>query len=370
MGDHADTAARLGATPEQGGVFGLSPDLPDGAGARSWHDWRGASSSYPQASQDGSGDPRRRRVSLDRVSLDGSARAGSAAGWSARTGSAAGSDSPEPGQPQPGQPQPGQPQPGQPQPGQPHPGGSSHSTARLESHGLRVTRGPASSGPLRRARDDRLFGGVAAGLAKRTGFSVGLIRVVFIIATVLTTGYLAMAYILAWLLIPAEDADGNIGTKALADKRGIGLAAGLASVLVLALVIASALNAPWVTSLAVPLIACAAGLVLIWRNAPAEELEYLHGLADPAGMTETAPRSRRVLRIIAAAVLLVIGLTLLLEGHDRFALLKPLAGVILLVGGIALAFGPWWLRIAMEAASRATGQDPGRGTGRHGVASA
>jgi signal transduction histidine kinase len=237
------------------------------------------------------------------------------------------------------------------EPGQPDPGSSSHWTARLESHGVRVARGPASGGPLRRARDDRLFGGVAAGLAKRTGFSVGLIRVIFIIAIVLSTGYLAMAYVLAWLLIPAEDADGNIGTKALADKRGIVLAAGLASVLVVALVIASALNAPWVTSLAVPIIACAAGLVLIWRNAPEEELEYLRSLADPAGMTETAPRSRRVLRIVAAGVLLVIGLWLLLAGHDRFALLKPLAGVILLVGGIALAFGPWWLRIALEAAA-------------------
>ncbi len=243
------------------------------------------------------------------------------------------------------------PEPDHQEQGQPHPGSSSHWTARLESHGVRVTRGPAGSGPLRRASDDRLFGGVAAGLAKRTGISVGLIRVVFIIAIVLSTGYLAMAYILAWLLIPAEDADGNIGTKALADKRGIVLAAGLASVLVVALVIASALNAPWVTSLAVPIIACAAGLVLIWRNAPAEELEYLRSLADPAGMTETAPRSRRVLRIVAAGVLLVIGLWLLLEGHDRFALLKPLAGVILLVGGIALAFGPWWLRIALEAAA-------------------
>jgi signal transduction histidine kinase len=58
-----------------------------------------------------------------------------------------------------------------------------------------------------------------------------------------------------------------------------------------------------------------------------------------------------VLRVVVAAVILVIGLTLLLQGHDRFALLKPLAGVILLVGGIALAFGPWWLRIAMEAAA-------------------
>ncbi|HEY2202344.1 MAG TPA: hypothetical protein VGH56_10665, partial [Solirubrobacteraceae bacterium] len=33
----------------------------------------------------------------------------------------------------------------------------------------------------------------------------------------------------------------------------------------------------------------------------------------------------------------------------QLALLRPLGGIILLVGGIALALGPWWLRIAREA---------------------
>jgi signal transduction histidine kinase len=225
----------------------------------------------------------------------------------------------------------------------------SHWTTRLESHGLRISRGPGTAGPVRRARDGQLLGGVAAGLAQRTGFSVGVIRAAIVIATLVTTGYLAIGYVLAWLLIPAEGADSNIGSKALTDKRGISLAAALASVLVVALVIASALNAPWVTSLAVPLIVCAVGLVLISRNAPEEELEYLRSLADPAGMSRTAPRSRRVLRVILGAALLVGGLGVLLQGHERLALLKPLAGIILLVGGIVLTLGPWLLRTAKEA---------------------
>ncbi len=254
---------------------------------------------------------------------------------------------PQPGSGQPGPAQPGPAQPGPAQPGPGHPAGQW--SARLESYGLRVSRGPAADGPLRRARDGQLFGGVAAGIARRTGFSVGLIRAGIVVATLVTTGYLAMAYVLAWLLIPAEDADSNIGTKALADRRGIGLAAALASVLVVALIIASALNAPWVTSLAVPIIACAVGLVLIVRNAPEDELEYLRGLADPAGMTRTAPRSRRVMRVILAAVLLAFGLWALLGGHERFALLRPLAGIVLLVGGVVVALGPWLLRTAREA---------------------
>jgi signal transduction histidine kinase len=118
---------------------------------------------------------------------------------------------------------------------------------------------------------------------------------------------------------------------------------------VLGLVIASALNAAWITSFAVPLVVCAAGLVLIWRNAPAEELEYLRGLADPVARTGAGSRSRRVLRIGLAALLLVLGLWALLGGHSRSAeLLRPLAGILLLIVGIATALGPWWLRIAKD----------------------
>jgi len=216
--------------------------------------------------------------------------------------------------------------------------------------GLRVTRGPASGGPLRREPDGCLLGGVAAGIAKRTGFDVGMIRAVIVVAALVTTGFGAAAYVVAWLLIPAAGAESSIGTKALSEKRGFGLAAALTSIVVLGLIIASALNAPWVTSLASPLIICAAGLVLIWRNAPEEELDVLRGLADPVAKTGAGTRSRQVLRIVLAALLLGLGLVALLGGHHARSaeLLRPGAGILLLVGGIATALGPWWLRIAKD----------------------
>ena len=228
--------------------------------------------------------------------------------------------------------------------------GHGHWSSRLEAFGLRVARGrPGSAGPLRREREGRLLGGIAAAIATRTGFDASAVRLVLIVATVLTSGFAAAAYIVVWLLVPTAGADSNIATKALTDRRGIGLAAALASVLVLGLVIASALNAAWITSFAVPLIVCAAGLVLIWRNAPAEELEYLRGLADPVARTGAGSRSRRVIRIALAALLLVLGLWALLGGHSRSAeLLRPLAGILLLIVGIATALGPWWLRIAKD----------------------
>ena len=164
-----------------------------------------------------------------------------------------------------------------------------------------------------------------------------------------TSGFAVAAYVVAWLLIPAAGADASIGARALADKRGLGLAAGLTSLLVLGLIIASALNAPWVTSLAVPIIVSAAGLAIIWRNAPQSELDYLRGLTDPVAMTGAGTRSRRVLRMVLALVLLLLGLYALLGINPTASeLLRPLAGVLLLIGGIATALGPWWMRIARD----------------------
>jgi signal transduction histidine kinase len=228
-------------------------------------------------------------------------------------------------------------------------GSGGHWTRRLEALGIRLTRGSASGGPLRRPFDGRVLGGVAAGIAARTGFDAGLIRAVLVIGALLTSGLLAALYVVAWLVIPADGTDIAIGTRALSDKRGIGLALALTSLLAVGLVIASALREAWITGLAVPLLVCAAGLVLIARNAPEEERKYLRELADPVAQTTRARRTRRLLRIGLAVMLLIGGLAALLSGHDRaYQLVQPLAGVALIVGGFALGLFPWWLRIARD----------------------
>ena len=217
---------------------------------------------------------------------------------------------------------------------------------RLESLGLRLTRGPGHSGPFRRAVEGRLAGGVAAGLANRTGFDVTTIRLALVILTVVSSGLCAAAYIVTWLVVPSEGSDHSIGSKALSDRRGIALSIGVMSALVVALIIASALNAGWITNLAVPLVVCAGGLVLIWRNAPDAELQYLSKFSDPVGMAGGGPRSRWFVRVLVGFVLLGIGLFMLLSGHERLALLRPIGGIIFVVLGFAMTLGPWWLRIA------------------------
>jgi signal transduction histidine kinase len=212
----------------------------------------------------------------------------------------------------------------------------------------RWPRGPRTDGPLRRRQDDRLVAGVAAGLAARTGIDVTVIRIGFVVASLLSLFGVA-AYVVAWLLLPAEGADGNIGSKALADRRGIALAAGLGSLLCVLFFIASTLGAGWLGSLAWPLVISVVGITLIWRNSPADEQAVLHRLAEPLlSLAEGNRRSRSLLRMVAAALLLIVGLGLLLAGRTTHALLRPLAGVVFVVAAIVIGLGPWWLRIARD----------------------
>jgi signal transduction histidine kinase len=216
-------------------------------------------------------------------------------------------------------------------------------------HGLsRWARGPRADGPLRRRRENGLAGGVAAGVAARTGLDVTLVRAVFVVTAVFS-GFGAAAYVLAWLLIPAAGQGTSIGAKAFTDRRGLTLTAGVCSLIIVLLLIASAVGAPWLSTVSWPLVITAGALVLIWRNAPAEEQAVLQRLADPLlGITAGSSRRRIVIRVVIAALLLVVGLSILLSGRHDFAAVRQLGGLGLVVAAILVVLGPWWLRIARD----------------------
>jgi signal transduction histidine kinase/phage shock protein PspC (stress-responsive transcriptional regulator) len=187
---------------------------------------------------------------------------------------------------------------------------------------------------------------VAAGLAARTGLDVTAIRVLFVVVTV-AGGFGLAAYVLAWLLLPAAGEDTTIAGRALADRRGITLAAGVGSLLVVLLIIASLLGVGWFGTTAWPLVITTVGVVLIWRNASPGEQETLRRLAEPL-MAPGADSGRRWIlwRAGIALILLIWGLVTLL--HTSHAVLRPLSGMALVVAAFVVAFGPWWLRIARD----------------------
>jgi signal transduction histidine kinase/phage shock protein PspC (stress-responsive transcriptional regulator) len=206
-----------------------------------------------------------------------------------------------------------------------------------------------SGEPLRRAREDRLVGGVAAGLAARMGRDVTTVRIIFVVAAVLSGGFIAAAYVVAWMLIPMEGAQRNIAGKALTDRRGLALAAGYGSLVIILRILVSVFSVGWLSSFFWPLAIAGAGLILIWRNADQDEQAMVQNLVQPvAGLTAKSRRAGFIIRLTVAVILLVSGITALKRAHENIALLKPLAGVALLISAIVVLLGPWWLRIARD----------------------
>jgi signal transduction histidine kinase len=207
-------------------------------------------------------------------------------------------------------------------------------------------------GPLRRDPADRLGGGVAAGVAAWRGFNVTTVRIVFVLAALVSGGWFVPVYVAGWLFLPAAGEQASIGSKARSDARGIRLAIGLTSLLILVLLAVSALNGGWFVGWAWPQVFSVAGLVLIWRNAPPDEQATLKRLLEP--VEEAADSSARgrwsALRLVLAGVLLLGGVGWLFSAHKSLALLRPLGGVVLVIAAIVLFLGPWWLRIARDLA--------------------
>jgi phage shock protein PspC (stress-responsive transcriptional regulator) len=57
--------------------------------------------------------------------------------------------------------------------------------------------------PLVRPRKGRVIAGVCAAIARRFGWSVGTVRLVFVLS-ILLPGPQVLLYVVLWLLIPAE----------------------------------------------------------------------------------------------------------------------------------------------------------------------
>ena len=187
-------------------------------------------------------------------------------------------------------------------------------------------------------------------MAAWRGFSVTTVRIVFVLIALVSGGWFVPVYVAGWLFIPAAGEQASIGSKARSDARGIRLAIGLTSLLILVLLAVSALNGGWFVGWAWPQVFSVAGLVLIWRNAPQDEQATLRRLLEPI---ETAADSSSrgkwsALRLVLAGALLVGGVGWLFSAHKSLALLRPLGGVVLVIAAIVLVLGPWWLRIARD----------------------
>jgi len=71
---------------------------------------------------------------------------------------------------------------------------------------------------LTRPTDDRMLAGVASGLADYTGVDVLVVRIAFVVLTLLGGAGIPV-YLACWLLIPAEDSGRSIAGDLTRDLR-------------------------------------------------------------------------------------------------------------------------------------------------------
>jgi len=204
--------------------------------------------------------------------------------------------------------------------------------------------------PLRRSRDDRLVAGVAGGLARRLCVDVTLVRVGLVLLA-LFSGFGAAAYVLAWLLVPADGESSTVAARALSDRRGMALALAAVPALVLLVVLASATGVGYLATFGWPLVLAGAGTVLAYRNEePGEQARLRQALASFTEFGSPGRRSRRslVVRIVLGLALLAAGAALVALGHAARGAFNPLVGSLLVLGAFVVLFGPWWLRLARD----------------------
>jgi signal transduction histidine kinase/phage shock protein PspC (stress-responsive transcriptional regulator) len=226
------------------------------------------------------------------------------------------------------------------------------------SHGAGAASGPRE---LRRDTEHGMLAGVCAGLGRRLDVDPLLLRIVFA-ATALASGIGLVAYVLAWILMPAEAKPGAAAKAASPgrSRRGaVEVALGVGFLLLAVLLGFRELGLPFSDVLTWPLVLVAAGGLLIWRQswgspgAAADVLSPARGgtlaTAGTALRGATAGESRpAIISRIGIGVTLVIAAAIVFlqfTGALAAATDVALAAVVVAIA-LGVIFAPFFVRLA------------------------
>jgi signal transduction histidine kinase len=216
-------------------------------------------------------------------------------------------------------------------------------------------------GRLLRDPGGAILGGVCAGIARRYGFDALLLRVVLVVITILSGGLAAIAYLIAWGVMPASGA----GTperrpRALGRRGSWRIATGVALMALSLLLAFRELDVWWSDALVWPLTLASFGVALLWSLTRPEREE----IEEEGTVLATEPRERALrisragfgISLVVAAALLVLWGKGIFEGAGDAAL----AALVVIVA-VALISAPlWWgllRRLSAERAARIRSQE-------------
>jgi signal transduction histidine kinase/phage shock protein PspC (stress-responsive transcriptional regulator) len=236
---------------------------------------------------------------------------------------------------------------------------------------------------LRRDRAHGWLGGVCAGIARRYGIDLWLVRFAFVVATA-AGGIGLVLYPLAWLLIPAGDAPATAPRRAPRGRAAVEVALGTGLLLLSVLLTFRGLGIWFSDAVAWPLVLVASGGALIWRQslgsrepeaapvkappprapvapapprpAPAAEEEGLRGrvvaaldeLRHEEGRRAALAASRTGIGI---ALVIAAGLVFLQATGALSAARDVLLSVLVAVVVLGVIFAPWIVRLVRSLTS-------------------
>jgi signal transduction histidine kinase/phage shock protein PspC (stress-responsive transcriptional regulator) len=206
---------------------------------------------------------------------------------------------------------------------------------------------------VRRRLDDRVVGGVAAGLGRALHVDPNVVRCGFIVLT-LASGLGIFLYALAWAFIPVDEAAAeDAEVHSTEDLDGIATAAFGAVVLGLLLLVRAI--GIWPGDVIVwPLAAAIAGLAVLAARAPGDSsierppwLSHLPPDAAEAVAMLIGTRRGAIARLVAGAGCLIAGIAAFIVSVDSWnAFRGGLVAAVALLAGVALVLGPALWRLA------------------------
>jgi signal transduction histidine kinase/phage shock protein PspC (stress-responsive transcriptional regulator) len=244
--------------------------------------------------------------------------------------------------------------------------GRARSPARHSSQDCAVS---TSREKLRRDTSRAVFGGVAAGVARRFDIDPVVVRIGFVVIAIATSGFGALAYLIAWAGIPASPAGAAGRRERSRGRRGSWrIAIGVGLVTVSVLLVFRQLGVWWTDALAWPLALAAFGVALLWgltRPAPepgeAEEAEAAES-ALPFQAREPRERASRVSRAMVGVAFVIAAALLVLwkAGTLNAAGDAALAALVVTVSLVLISAPLWWSmarRLGAEKLARVRSQE-------------
>lgn len=229
--------------------------------------------------------------------------------------------------------------------------------------------------PLRRDVDHKLIAGVSSGVARWLGVDRLIVRIVWVILTVVS-GVGIPAYIAGWLLLPTSDGTTALAARLRARPGAWQIAAGAGCLTLAGLLTVRELGFWWSDAVVWPLVLAASGLAMLWRQTMSRRAApeptrspragaAIEAVASPivaaataadataAGIPERPPLGHDLptrLRSVyqgGFGIALVVGAGLLfLQANGALSGARDLVLAVVVVAlGLGLVLAPFWLRL-------------------------